>query len=184
MRIRTLNPKNRLAKTRHAFTMLEVTVAIGILAVGLLGIAAMSLHAMSQGRAGKHATEAASIAYSVLEEFHRMNFADPALVAAPWTAPQPLAALVAPIFPASNLPAANEFTQGSVQIAGVAQQSQVYTVQWQITDSPAPPSPPWPAGTLAVRKTIEVRVIWNEPDWPNRQVTISGVRYDDQPTDI
>lgn len=168
-------------KKTHAFTLLEVTVAIGILAVGLLGIAAMSLHAMSQGRAGKHATEAASIAYSVLEEFHRMNFADPNLNAVGWTALLPIT--TPGLFPGSNaaMPAP---TQGSVQIQGVPQQAQVYTVQWQITDSPIPPIPPWPVGTIAVRKTIEVRVVWNEPDWPGRQVTISGVRYDDQPTDI
>ncbi len=179
MTIRTRAQAKR--QSAGAFTLLEVTIAIGILAVGLLGIAAMSLHAMSQGRSGKHSTEAATIAYSVLEEFHRMNFADPNLNAAAWT---PLLPITTPgLLPGSNaaLPLP---TQGSVQIQGVPQQSQVYNVQWQITDAPAPPAPPWPVGTTAVRKFIDVRVVWNEPDWPNRQVTISGVRYDDQPTDI
>lgn len=168
-------------RSTEAFTLLEVVVALGILAVGLLGIAAMSLHAMSQGRSGKHSTEAASVAYSVLEEFHRMSFADPNLNAVAWTALQ--ATTTPGLFPGSNaaLPVP---TQGSVQIQGIPVQSQVYTVQWQITDAPAPPVPPWPAGTIAVRKTIEVRVVWNEPDFANRQVTISGVRYDDQPTDL
>jgi prepilin-type N-terminal cleavage/methylation domain-containing protein len=168
-------------KKSSAFTLLEVMIAIGILAVGLLGIAAMSLHAMSQGRAGKHATEAATIAYSVLEEFHRMNFADPNLNAAAWNALQPIT--TPGLFPGSNA-AMPPPTQGSVQIQGLVQQSQVYTVQWQIIDAPVPPAPPWPPGTIAVRKFIDVRVVWTEPDWPNRQVTISGVRYDDQPTDI
>ena len=172
-------------KTKQAFTLLEVTIAIGILAFGLLGIAAMSLHAMKQGRSGKQATEAQTIGYTILEEFNRMNFADPNLAATPWTPLQALGNITAPIFPATTFPQAAQFSQGTVLNQGVVTTSQVYQVRWQITDAPAPPAPPWPPGTLPVRKFIEVQVQWFEPDSPvARQVTISGVRYDDEPTDI
>ena len=178
---RTLRRMRRSERGSDGFTLLEVTIAVGILAVGLLGIAAMSLQAMQQGRRGKHTSEAATVAYSVLEELNRLNFAHVALTdtGGAWT---PRLDITTPgLFPWSPNPAP---TQGSVQINGAVTPSQTYLVEWRITDAAAPPSPPWPAGTLAKRKTIDVRVWWNEPNWQIRRVTISSVRYDDEPTEL
>ena len=43
------------------FSLLEVTVAIGILSYGLMALAVMQLEALSQGAAGKHSVDAAAV---------------------------------------------------------------------------------------------------------------------------
>lgn len=163
------------------FTLLEVTIAVGILAFGMLGIAGMQLHAMSQGRSGKHTTEASTIANTIFESFNRLPFGNGLGPLAPtaWTPPVPLAAAVIPGSDPASLP-----MQGRVQINGVQNQSQVYNVSWRIADGPIPPSPPWPVGAGTPLKFIDVRVTWNETDFQGRQVIVSGVRYDDAPSDL
>ncbi len=177
-----LNKILRRLRRSGAFTLLEVTVAIGILAFGMLGIAGMQLHALNQGRSGKQKTEAATVAETVLESFNRIPYGNGLGPLAPtggWTPPVPLAAAVIPGSDPASVP-----TQGFVQIAGVQNQSQVYNVSWRIADGPIPPSPPWPVGAGTPLKFIDVRVTWNEIDFQNRQVIVSGVRYDDAPSDI
>jgi hypothetical protein len=45
-----------------------------------------------------------------------------------------------------------------------------YTLSWRIADLDA------------TRKAIDVRVTWDEPNRPGRQLVLSTVRHDDRPT--
>jgi type IV pilus assembly protein PilV len=140
----------RIARRRpeEGFTLIEVLIAFAVLAVGMLALAAMQIHAMRGGRSGRHLSEAATIARSQIEDFQRLAFADPALVATGgWSAAQTVDRVV--------------------QANPSDQVEQSYALQWRISDlNPGP--------TL---KAIDVRVTWNEPDRPNRTVTLSTVRF-------
>ena len=57
----------------------------------------------------------------------------------------------------------------TVQADGQVYGEQDYGLQWRITDLNAKP-------TL---KSIDVQVTWNEPERPNRQVTLSTLRFEE-----
>lgn len=78
-----VSPRRR-ARRRGAYTLVEVTIALGILATGLLAVGAAQLHAMRGGARGRHASEAAAIAHSQIEEFQRVNFDDLADTGGAW----------------------------------------------------------------------------------------------------
>ena len=137
---------------REGFTLLEVVIAMGVLAVGLLGVAAAQIHAMHGGRSGRHETDAAQFAHTRIEQFQRMNFTE--LVATAGFVPVPAQQL-----------------QTTVQSNPVNQVEENYTIQWRITDV-----------TPNALKSIDVRVNWNEPNRPNRSVTISTVLHNDPRT--
>lgn len=151
--------------------MLEVVIAVGLLSIGLLGIAAMQINALGQTRTSKQTTEAATIAYTRIEQFNRIPFADPALTATPggtFIPAQPLSV----VFP--------NWTQGTVQQGVGTQVTENYSIAWRIFDDPAPVVPGWTLGSLS--KTIDVRVTWNEVDLGPRQVLFSTVRFNDLAT--
>ena len=82
-RIRTPEPRRRAG-----FTLLEIIVALGVFGVGMLSLTAMQLHAMRGGSSGRHASQAAAIAQSRMEELQRLQWTNAAL--APnntWSAP-------------------------------------------------------------------------------------------------
>ncbi len=140
------------------FTMIEVMIALVILGFGLLTMALMQLQALSGGRAGRHSSQAAVIARDQMETFQQLVWADvpaaidPQLVqTAGWTAPVTV----------------------NRQPTGGAGVEQAYAVTWRITDViPVPAGPTW-------LKNVDIRVTWSEPNFANRTVTISGVRYKD-----
>ena len=179
----TPTDQRRSHRRSAAFTLLEVMIAIGILAFGMLGIAAMQINAMNQSRTGKQTTEAATIAHTVLESFNRLPYGLGGGVLAPtggWTAAVQVGPAVIPGILPGWVP-----TQGTVQVNGVQTQSQIYSVQWQISDAPMPAPPPfWNPANGPARKFIDVRVTWNELNFQNRQVIVSGIRYDDQPSNL
>jgi hypothetical protein len=79
-----------------------------------------------------------------------MAFADPTLAQTPgWTVPQ--------------------LVTRSVQAQSGDLAEQDYNLQWRVTDLNAGP-------TL---KAIDVLVTWNEPDRPNRTVTLSTLRFEE-----
>lgn len=148
-----LNDKRRRRSAR-GFTLLEVMIALGILAVGLLSVAAAQLYAMRGGASGRHSSDAAVVAHSQLENFQRIDFTDAVLTATG-------GAFVAAPNPSTTV----------VQTPDGDAIEMTYTLSWRIADLDA------------ARKTIDVRVTWNEPNRPGRQLVLSTVRHDDRPTE-
>lgn len=142
------------APRREGFTLIEVMIALSILAVGLLTVAAAQLYAMRGGSSGRHASDAATIAHSQLEDFQRMDFADAdfADTAGAWQD-----GVVPPEL-------------GVVEILGGTLTEMTYTLQYRIDD--VDPN----------LKAVDVRVNWDEPQRPGRSVTLSTMVHDDPQT--
>jgi prepilin-type N-terminal cleavage/methylation domain-containing protein len=137
-------------KQQSAFTLIEVTVALGILAAGLLAVAAAQLYAMRGGSSGRHGSAAAAFANTQLENFQRTDFTDAALnQTAGW------------------VPVGGQQVFTTVQADPADLVEMTYTVQWRITD------------VTPDLKAIDVRVTWAERNRPNRDVTISTMRHND-----
>jgi prepilin-type N-terminal cleavage/methylation domain-containing protein len=81
-------------RSRGGFTLLEVSIAIGVFAIGMLGLSAMQLHALRGGGSGRHATQAAAIAQSQMEQLDRLRWTDLATTAGAFTAPVTVSNLV------------------------------------------------------------------------------------------
>ena len=148
----------RIAKRSRArgagdsgFTLIEVMIAMLILGFGLIVMALMQLQAMSGGRAGRHSSQAAVIARDQMEDFQQFNWTDVAIDARLIQT----AGWTAPVIV-------------NRQLDGVAGVEQAFSVAWRVTDVEA-----------AWLKNVDVRVTWSEPNFANRTVTISGVRYKD-----
>ena len=100
-------------RTRGGFTLLEVSIAIGVFAIGMLGLSAMQLHALRGGGSGRHQTQAAAIAQSQMEQLERLRWTDLATTAGAFTAPVTV----------------NNLVQSDTTDAEMA-----YAVSWRITD--------------------------------------------------
>ena len=61
----------RFNRAAGGFTLIEVMITIGILTFGLLSLAAMQIHAMHGSDRGRHATHAAAIAESKMEQLQQ-----------------------------------------------------------------------------------------------------------------
>ena len=61
---------------KTGFTLLETTIALGILAVGILGVAASLLSALKYSRKSRSMTQAMYLAEQQMEIFHLMPAAD------------------------------------------------------------------------------------------------------------
>ncbi len=73
-RIRRSDPRRRAG-----FTLLEVIIAFGVFGVGMLSLTAMQLHAIRGGSSGRHASQAAAIAQSRIEQLQRLRWTNAAL---------------------------------------------------------------------------------------------------------
>ncbi len=144
---------DRRRRSARGFTLLEVMIALGILAVGLLSVAAAQLYAMRGGSSGRHTSDAAVVAHSQLENFQRIAFTDADLAAT-----------------AGAFVAAPNAATTVVQTPDGDAVEMTYALSWRIADLDA------------ARKTIDVRVTWDEPNRPGRQLVLSTVRHDDRPT--
>ena len=69
----------RRSRTTAGFTILEVMIVIGILSFGLLSLAAMQIQAMKGSDRGRHATNAAAIAESKMEQLQQDDWASVAV---------------------------------------------------------------------------------------------------------
>lgn len=145
----------RRARRRGGFSLVEVMVAFGILAVGLLSVAAGQIYAMRGGSQGRHSSGAATVAQSQVENFLRLGFNDAALVDTG----------------GAFVPAPGPPVQTVVQAPGGNAVEMSYLLSWRVAD--LDPN----------RKSIDVRVTWNEPTRPGRQLVISTVRHDDRLTE-
>ena len=135
------------APARSGFTLLEITIAIGIFAVGMLGLAAMQLQAMRSGSSGRHATQAAAIAQSQMEQLQRLRWTDPDL------------ADTAGAFTAA-------VTRTNTVQGDPDQVEMTYSVDWKVANV-----------ELGWTRSIDVRVRWSEENRPNRAVVLSSLRY-------
>ena len=133
---------------RGGFTLVEITIALGVFAIGMLALAAMQLHAMRAGSSGRHATQAAAIAQSRMEQLQRLRWTDLATTAGAFTAPIP--------------------ENNSVQVPGGGPDDveMTYAVDWRVADVEAG----W-------TRSVDVRVTWDEPKRPGRTVVLSSLRY-------
>ena len=60
---------------RHGFSLIEVMIALAILAFGILAMTVVQIEALKQGGAGRHTTDAASVARTYLEQVQRLPYA-------------------------------------------------------------------------------------------------------------
>jgi len=132
----------------RGFTLLEVVIALGILAFGLLGLAALQIQALGQGREGRHVSRAAAIAQDRMEDFQRLDFDG---------------AVMAPTGGWQLVRTVNEDVNAG---AGV-QTEMTYQVEERIEDL-----------VVGSTKSVDVRVTWDEPNRPGRQIVVSSVRFD------
>lgn len=134
-------------RTRGGFTLLEITIALGVFAVGMLALAAMQLHALRSGSSGRHATQAASIAQSRMEQLQRVRWTDASIA-------DTGGAFTAPITVSNTVQSDPDQVEMS------------YAVDWRVADV----EPGW-------TRSIDVRVTWDEENRPNRSVILSSLRY-------
>jgi type IV pilus assembly protein PilV len=134
-------------KGRGGFTLLEIAISLGVFAIGMLGLAAMQLHAMHSGSSGRHATQAAAIAQSQMEQLQRLRWTDPDIA-------DTAGAFTAPLL-----------RTNTVQ-ADADQAEMTYAVDWRVSDV----EPGW-------TRSIDVRVTWDEENRPNRTFVLSSLRY-------
>lgn len=64
---------------REGFSLIEVTIALGILAFGLLAVGAMQLHALRGGATSQNLSDASMIANQQLEVLNRLAWSDATL---------------------------------------------------------------------------------------------------------
>lgn len=147
---------DRLKRRRggEGFTLIEVMIALSMLAAGLLTVAAAQLYAMRGGSSGRHASDAATIAHSQLEDFQRMDFSDADLT-------DTGGAWQNGVVPADV---------GVVETAGGDVTEMAYTIQFRVDD--VDPN----------LKAVDVRVNWDEPQRPGRSVTLSTMVHNDPQT--
>ena len=95
------------------FTLVEVMIVIGILAFGLLALSAMQIKAMHGSDRGRHATNAAAVAESRMEQLQQD----------PWASIAPTGGFVA-----------DPVEQNTIQLDGGSISERAYSVSYQITD--------------------------------------------------
>lgn len=146
----------RTTRTQGGFTILEVFIAIGILGFGLLTLSVMQLEALSQGAAGKHSSDAATVGRTYLEQVHRV----------PWT---DLDTAEGAGFTAPNWAGAPATVNVQMSLPGGGTSSEhTYNVLWRVTDI---------VGTTCLRD-VEVQVSWSEENVPAaKTIQLASRRY-------
>jgi prepilin-type N-terminal cleavage/methylation domain-containing protein len=104
----------RFNRAAGGFTLIEVMITIGILTFGLLALATMQIHAMHGSDRGRHATNAAAVAESRMEQLQQD----------PWASIAPTGGFVA-----------DPVAQNNVQLdVGSSINEIAYNVSYQIAD--------------------------------------------------
>ncbi len=145
----------RAARRRTGgFSLIEVSISLGILAFGLLTIAVMQIQALRDGSKGRHVYTAAMIAREQVEQIQRVPFSQITTKnwgdAAPWMGNVGL-------------------TQGPVTVDvqeadGNVSAEQLYNIAWQISTIPGSPD----------LRNVELEVTWVERNQPNAKPTRTG----------
>jgi prepilin-type N-terminal cleavage/methylation domain-containing protein len=140
----------------RGFTLVEMMLASALLAIGLTSMLALQLHAMRGSQLGRHYSQAAQVARDQIELFERLDWDDPQVQPAAWTAP------------VAKTNAVEDNAGTSVE--------QSFDVSWRIAADPAKPT---------LIRTIDVRVTWYEPNDPpppnppRRRYAISSAKYNE-----
>jgi Tfp pilus assembly protein PilV len=135
------------------FTIVEVMIVIGLLTFGLLALSAMQIKAMHGSDRGRHATNAAAVAESNMEQLQQD----------PWASIAPTGGFVAdPVEPVE---------QNDIQLDGGTSLERAYSVSYQITDVEA-----------GFTRAIDVQVSWTEEGGETRSITLSSIRYNREGT--
>lgn len=148
--------KRRLRRT-EGFSLLEVTISMGIMGFGLLGVAAMQLQALSAGATGRDYRQAVAVARDQMERVQTMTWDDMA----------PTAGFEAPTwisysgYATGQLPVRLDTPSG---LDGVTQQ--VYDVEWRVQD----------ANVAETLRSVDLRVTWTDPTGRNRVYALSTMR--------
>ena len=66
--------RDRRARPQRAFTLIEVMIALLVFAVGMVTLSAMQLHSVRGANSGRHATDAAAVAESRMEQLQRLTW--------------------------------------------------------------------------------------------------------------
>lgn len=97
------------ARGRRGFTLIEMMIALVVFGLGMITLSSMQLQAMRGASRGRHATQAAAIGESQMEQLQRLTWAQ-----------------LAPTGGWSPSITRNNSVQGQVE--------KVYTVDWRIAD--------------------------------------------------
>ena len=141
----------------EGFSLLEVTISLGILGYGMLSIAAMQLQALSFGANGKQYRQAVEIAKDQMELVQILPWTE----LAPTTGYEAPAWISVPGYAAGELPVRVDLPDA---VDGAV--DQVYTVAWRVAD----------ANVDATLREVDVRVTWTEASQRARTFAISSVR--------
>ncbi len=132
----------RRKRIARGFTLIEVMISATILAVGLLALAGMQVSAIRGGKQGRHTTEAAAAARSLLEQFDRM----------PWTSLNATGGWVQVGDPdAGPAPTPVSNPGNTIQSTAGVVVEEPYNLQWRITDL-----------VVGQTKSIDVQVTWTD----------------------
>jgi prepilin-type N-terminal cleavage/methylation domain-containing protein len=139
---------------RSGFSLIEVSMALGILAFGLLTIAVMQIQALRDGSKGRHVYTAAMIAREQVEQIQRVPFSQ--ITTKAWNDNAAWMANVG-------------LTRGDVTVDvqeadGGLSAEQLYNIEWQITTIPGSPD----------LRNVELEVSWAERNQPNAKPTRTG----------
>lgn len=140
---------------RAGFSLIEISMALGILAFGLLTIAIMQIQALRDGSKGRHTYTAAMIAREQVEQVQRIPFSQ--ISTKNWNDPAPWMAGVG----LSRGPVSVDVQEAD---GGIAVE-QAYNIEWQITTIPGNPD----------LRNIELEVTWTERNTPNAKLTRTGL---------
>ncbi len=102
-------PERRPAPGERGFTLIEMMIALLVFGLGMVTLSSMQLMAMSGSSRGRHATQAAAVAESQMEQLQRLT----------WAQLGPTGGWSAPVTRTNSV-------QGQAEA--------VYSVDWRITD--------------------------------------------------
>lgn len=140
---------------RRGFSLIEVSIALGILAFGLLMVSVMQVQAFRQGSKGRHVYSAAMIGREQIEQIQRAPFTS--LQTKLWGDPAPWMVGVG---------LTNGAVQTNVQNAGGGVSLEhTYNVAWQISAVPG----------VSDLRNVELEVTWTEVNNQGVKPTRTGL---------
>jgi prepilin-type N-terminal cleavage/methylation domain-containing protein len=144
-----------MRKRRGGFSLVEVSIALGILAFGLLMVAVMQVQAMRDASKGRHVYTAAMIGREQVEQIQRVPFSQIATKtwagAAPWMANVGLVR--------------GPMTVSVQQAGGGAAIEKTYNIEWQISTIPG----------VSDLRNVELEVTWTEQNQQGVKPTRTGL---------